>query len=491
MVQIRKIIVAANRGPLYFVEDESSSSPGQLIGKRDSSRASELFDPLVNVPITWVSAAVGAADRNAVEQLGSSGGEIRSSAIPDSWSVRFVSPPRRVHHKFYNVICNPLLWFVLHRSWSPTFTPNIGEQEHDAWERGYRVVNESFAREIVGAAGEQQFAVLCRDYQMMLVPGLVRKMRPESVIHQSFDTPWPWPSEFELLPAAWRIELMESLLSADVISFPSTNDIDAFAFCVRMYSSDVVVDGGTISRAGQNVRLTVAAPQIRSEKFKSITELPGTRRHIDDLADDRYSHTFITVDRSEPHKNIVRSINAFGGLLVKQPDLARNVRFLLYLTPGPAHISAYKRLSDEIRRSARRINENFDGVNPVQVREENNFYRAVAALSIYDTLVSVPVVDGAGRAALDGPVVNSRDGGMILSETNVASGIYGDLVPTVSITDVAAMTRAMAEAVSEPPDQRKRNADAMREIVAAESGGASDLSIRQILAELASIDSRK
>ncbi len=336
-----------------------------MIGKQATTRVSEMFEPMADIPITWVSAAVSAADRKASEAVANGDRSIFGNALPEFWSVRFVSPPRRVHHKFYNVICNPLLWFLLHRSWSPTFTPNIGDKEHDAWNRGYCAVNEAFAKEISEVAGDGSLTLVSRDYQLMLVPGFVRDELPDSVIHHSFETPWPCPSEFELLPATWRAELLESLMSADVLSFPSVVEIKAFIACAQAHTSELdTVRDGLVYR-GHITHLSVSAPPVRAKQFKTLVEFPTTQRFVEGLTDSETRHTFVTVDRAEPHKNIVRSINAFGVLLKQQPELASKVRFLLFLTPGPAHVSAYKRLSDEIRRSARRINQNFSDSNPV------------------------------------------------------------------------------------------------------------------------------
>ncbi|MBN4064161.1 trehalose-6-phosphate synthase [Dehalococcoides mccartyi] len=484
----RHLIVATNRGPLNFIEEQS----GEISARRDTSRTTEMFEFLSDTPIKWISGVAGAVDRKAVEQMLGTDGYIRSEAIPPAWAQRFVSSPRRVHHKFYNVICNPLLWFMLHRSWSPTFTPNIGEQEHDAWERGYRAVNEAFAAEVSIAAGEDEIVLVCRDYQLMLVPGIVRLSHPDAIIHFSLDTPWPWPSEFELLPASWRTELLESLLSSDVISLPSSIDIAAFVACSKMFLGERVEvadasDGVSLSFNGRTIHLRISPFSVRSKKFSSTLEFAPTQRMIGDLKNDQYSHTFVTVDRSEPHKNIIRSITAFGELLKQNPDLVGKVRFLLFLTPGPAHISAYKRLSDEIRRIARSVNDRTNDAKSVQVHLENNFYRAIAGLSQYDTLVSVPVVDGISRVVLDGPLVNDKDGGMIISETMSATKLLSDHASVVSFTDVQAITRAMAEAVSESASERAKKSANIRQIVL--TFGSEEPMLRTIEA-IAEVDDR-
>lgn len=498
----RKLIVAANRGPLSFTREHGVSGSGQISARREANRIAGMFESLGDFPITWVSGSVDAADRAATETLAESG-EIRSDELPDDWAVRFVTPPRRVHHRFYNVICNPLFWFLLHRSWSPTFTPAIGAQEHDAWNRGYVAVNRMFADEISSAARlpagdaattSKPMALVVRDYQLMLVPGMVRAEHPDAVIHYSFETPWPWPSDMEVLPNEWRTTILESLLSADVIAFPSHRDVRAFVACVSEFVGSQATAGAS-TKAGEtaefrnrSVQLEVSPPVARSEQFESVKDFNPTRRFIAEMDDGGVSHTFVTVDRAEPHKNIVRSINAYGDLLKQEPELAEASRYLLVLTPGPPHISAYRRISDEIKRAARRINEIHKGpgsAHPrVHVVVENNFYRAVAALSIYDTLVSVPVVDGLGRSALDGPTVNTKSGNMILSDTSAVFDLYESHVFRVGFADTDALRLAMKAAIVQSHEQRKLDADRLKAIA---KSRPMERATHQLLSELLSV----
>ena len=259
------------------------------------------------------------------------------------------------------------------------------------------------------------------------------------------------------------------MLAADIISFASSRDVSAFISCTTEFMGGRVetLAGNSISLGDRSVRLVVSPPSTRSDQFKSVKDFDATKRVIEDLNSERFDHTFVTVDRAEPHKNIVRSINGFGELLRREPELASRVRYLLFLNPGTAHISAYKRLSDEIRRAARRVNEKTGDFQPVRVVEESNFYRAVAALCVYDTLVSIPVIDGSGRAAFDGPMVNDVNGGMILSETNVAADHYGDFVSRIGFADTSALTDAMGAAIAESADDRMHNADGTRSILGA------------------------
>jgi trehalose 6-phosphate synthase len=207
-----------------------------------------------------------------------------------------------------------------------------------------------FADEVSVAADNDSLALISRDYQLMFMPGMVRESHPDAAIHHLFETPWPWPSDFEILPSEWREQVLESLLTADFISFPSNRDVSAFIACAIDFMGGRVeiLAGNSISIRGRRVNLIVSPPYTRSDQFKSIKDFEATKRFIGDLKSECFNHTFVTVDRAEPHKNLVRSINGFGELLRREPELASRVRYHLFLNPGPAHISAYKRLSDEI-----------------------------------------------------------------------------------------------------------------------------------------------
>ena len=216
-------------------------------------------------------------------------------------------------------------------------------------------------------------------------------------------------------------------------------------------------------------------------QFKSVIDFGPTQRFIKNLSGDDSKHTFVTVDRSEPHKNIVRSINAYGELLKRRPELAESTRYLLMLTPGPTHISACKRVSEEVRRATRKANDAAKNSDPICVYEENNFYRAIAALSVYDTLFSIPVADGVGRSPLDGPIVNTKDGGMILGENDAASYLFRKNASIVSFTDIAGISNAMEKAVDESPEIRSAQATAIQDIVSSLDPAAT---IHQIISEL-------
>ena len=128
MLKDRRLILASNRGPVeYHVTAE-----GQLQARRGSGGVVTALSTLTNyIDFTWVASAMGEGDRRIAQQV--EGGRIRSPLPGQNLFLRYVVTPRRVYHKFYNIFCNPLLWFLQHYMWSSPFTPNVDESVYDAW----------------------------------------------------------------------------------------------------------------------------------------------------------------------------------------------------------------------------------------------------------------------------------------------------------------------------------------------------------------------
>jgi len=132
------------------------------------------------------------------------------------------------------------------------------------------------------------------------------------------------------------------------------------------------------------------------------------------------------------------------------------------LTPGPSHIAAYRRLMEDVRRAARAVN-NDSKYTAVRIIEERSMSSARIALREYDALVSVPIVDGVGRASLDAPLVNKRNGLMILSESLPVVKNYGSDALIVQPTDSVAIEESFIAAMNMSDAEREKLYLAIRE----------------------------
>jgi len=173
------------------------------------------------------------------------------------------------------------------------------------------------------------------------------------------------------------------------------------------------------------------------------------------------------VDRIEPTKNILRGFQAYAQILEKHPELHGNVTFLAFLVPSRQAISEYKRYNNEVRKIIDEINTKYgtDEWKPIHALWGNDRTRALAAMQFYDVLLVNPIIDGMNLVAKEGPVVNQRNGVLVLSRT---AGAFQQLVkvsiPT-SPTDVDETAQALYTALMLPPTERRAKALLARRLV--------------------------
>ena len=178
-------------------------------------------------------------------------------------------------------------------------------------------------------------------------------------------------------------------------------------------------------------------------------------------------HTIVRVDRAEPSKNIVRGFRAYQTLLDRHPELHGRVTFLAFLVPSRTHIRQYERYMEEIDAIIKNINDNFgtDDWRPVQVFRENNYTQAIAGMRLYDTLMVNPVADGMSLIAKEGPVINSKHGILLLSESSGAYEQLKDGALTVAPADLEGTAEALYQAITMPAEERERRSAVLTEAI--------------------------
>ncbi len=436
------LIVASNRGPFSFGEKgEASGVPTDVPAAKRT---------------TWVSVAATPGDRKAAEAAENG---VITAGLPGGHAARLATPSRRALHRYYNIICNPLLWFLHHRSWGFTHTPNIDREAHTAWEQGFVTVNQLVADEIVAEAGRsgEQPSVLLRDYHLHLVAGVVREKLPEAQVRYAPNVPWPGPSDWSMLPAHWRAAIFESLIACDTIELTSLRDVRTLLSCFAEFLPDADVDlqNHQVTANRHTLRLEVKNQTIDADAVQAVADSHRCETFVRRFEEDP-RHTIVTTDRTEPHKNIVRCIRAFGNMLDQDRSLAEDARYLVVLAPPPAHLSQYRRYASEIEKAANDVNRKHraDTGKPVELIVENNYPMALAAMAVADTLVSVPIADAACATQLSTPLINRQECTLVLSETSTAAEIFGNAAEKVAPSDVEAIKSAMLRSIEMPDDER-------------------------------------
>ena len=480
LLRDQRLILVSNRGPMEY----HVAPGGELQARRGSGGVVTALSGLTNhVDFTWIASAMSEGDRRSARA--NEGRAVPSPLPGQRVSVRFVNTPRRAYHKHYNIICNPLLWFIQHYMWSSPYTPRVDAAVYDAWENGYVYVNREFADAVVQEAQQTDARplVMVHDYQLYLVPGMVREQLPNARIHEFVHIPWPTASYWELLPALIRTAICDSLCQADIVGFQAPRDVRSFLGSCDAFLDDAVVDHGQscIHYKGRTTLVRCYPISIDVDEVREIADSPRADEYEERLTPLLGKQTIVRVDRAEPSKNIVRGFAAYETLLDRRPDLRGAVRFLAFLVPSRTHIRQYQRYIEEIDTAVRRVNERFGTKDwtPIQVFYENNYTQAMAGMRLYDVLLVNAVIDGMNLVAKEGPIVNRRDGVLILSES---AGAYEQLrvgALPVAPADIEGAARALDEALSMPAEERKRRADLMRDRIERED--ITDWLRRQLL----------
>ena len=458
----RPLILVSNRGPV----EHQMSGNGWPEARRGSGSVVTAFNSLAQkFEFTWVASAMGEGDRVVSEN--GQGPHIKSPLPGHEINLRYVVTPRRVYHKYYNILCNPLLWFLQHYMWNPPYNPNVDTAVHDAWESGYIPVNQAFANAVISEAQalEQAPIVIGHDYHLYLMPEFVRKEVPEAVIQHFVHIPWPTPQYWHMIPDYIIRRICESLCTTDLLGFQTIGDVRCFLDTVEEFVPDVTVDrtSHTVARNGRTTSVKVYPISINVEEVQRIANTPRALDYENRLSADTGDVTIVRIDRAEPNKNIVRGFRAYELMLTRYPELKGKVKFLAFLVPSRTHIRQYQRYMDEIQQVIQQINNNHgtDDWQPIVPFIENNYTQAIAGMKLYDVLLVNTIIEGMNLVAKEGPVVNNRDGVLVLSHS---SGVYQQLSDgaiSVSPTDIEGTMEALHQAITMSAEDRKARAARM------------------------------
>jgi trehalose 6-phosphate synthase len=433
----RKLIVVSNRGPVTFAADGSARrSSGGL--------ATALRGLLQHHDVTWIASAISEGDRaHAGEML-----------EQETHRLRLVAHDAQAYDWYYNVVANPMLWFIHHSLWELAYTPKVDAAFHNAWDNGYVAVNAGFAAAVLAELErEPDAAVFFHDYHLYLAPFFVRRERPDALLMHFVHVPWPQPDSWRVLPRSARTAVHEGLIANDMIGFHTDRWRRNFVYSARELLGEDVTSK------------TVTAPiSVDADEFDGLAESDAVRTAERAIVAQRPEKLVVRVDRTDPSKNIVRGFRAFELYLDAHPESHRRVGMLALLDPSRQEIPEYAEYLAAIEREARRVNDRFQrsGWIPIDLHVDDDFPRSVAAYKQFDVLLVNAIFDGMNLVAKEAPLVNTRDGVVVLSENTGSYAELGEWTLTVNPFDVEGQARALHEALSLDAGERRRRLEAIR-----------------------------
>src|SRR3954451_21560005 len=183
----RKLIVVSNRGPVTYARENG----GERVARRGGGGLVTALRSLVSHhDVTWIASAMSDEDRAVTVESG--GAAIDEHARDGSaFRLRLVAHDETAYDWFYNVVSNPMLWFLQHYLWELAYTPSVDVAFQHAWDEGYTRVNEGFAPTVLEALEiEHGFTVFFHNYQLSLAPRLVRERATGAMLAHFVHIPW-------------------------------------------------------------------------------------------------------------------------------------------------------------------------------------------------------------------------------------------------------------------------------------------------------------
>jgi trehalose 6-phosphate synthase len=362
--------------------------------------------------------------------------------------------------EYYEGMSNATLW--------PLYHDLVAKPEfHREWWDAYRKVNQRFA-EAAARCLEPEGVAWIQDYQLQLVPAMLRELRPDARIGFFLHIPFP-PSElFRQLP--WRDRILEGLLGADLVGFQRPGGAANFARLVRQrlghktHRERIMVDGKRtvtaraypISIDARGLEKLARSPEVEARALQIRKEL-GDPRHV-----------FLGVDRLDYTKGIRQRLRAFGELIVEGATTVEESVFVQVASPSRERVQQYQEVRLDIERWVGRINGDLGKIGYVPVHYLHASYpreEMAAMFRAADVMVVTPFADGMNLVAKEYVTCRFRNtGALILSEFAGASDELKQAF-LVNPHDIDGLRRGMRAAISAEPRDLTRRMRAMRKWV--------------------------
>jgi len=362
-------------------------------------------------------------------------------------------------NEYYEGFSNEVLWPLFHY-YASTYSP----QKQSNWDF-YKQVNQKFSEAVLKIA-EPGDTIWIQDYQLLLLPALLRNGLPNASIGFFQHIPFPSYEIFRLLP--WRSELLDGMLGADVVGFHTFDDARHFSNAVGR----ILPATSSANTINYNDRLIVAESfpmGIDDKKYSSLPKTPAVIDLIKEIkASFKNNKLILSIDRLDYSKGILQRLEAFELLLKMYPEYIGKISLYMIVVPSRDTVPRYMQLHDQIDKKAGNINALYRTMdwNPVHYYYRSFNIEMLSALySSADICLVTPMRDGMNLVSKE--YVASRiknDGVLILSEMAGASKELVDAI-IVNPNNIGELCRAIVQALAMPPDEQHERMQQMRQNV--------------------------
>ncbi len=376
--------------------------------------------------------------------------KVRDYALKEFKAVPVFIPEENMD-RFYHGFCNKTLWPLFH------YFSTLVRYEEDYWQE-YKQVNRVFADALLKVLKPDD-VLWVHDYQLMLVPGMVREHFPDMPIGFFLHIPFPSFEVFRLLPRAWRMELIEGLLGSSLIGF-HTHDYtrDFLTSVLRTVGHEHHL--GTLTLRDRGVKVDTFPMGIDFPRFAKAASAPEIEARLAELrAKSGALKVIFSVDRLDYTKGIINRLRGYDLFLKKNPQWHGKVVLIVSVAPSRTGVEAYQEMKLEVEQMVGRIVGAYGNVHwtPLVYQYRNlGFDEIVALYRLCDVALVTPLRDGMNLVAKE--FVASRPdqtGVLILSEMAGAAKEMGEalIINPVHSGDFA---QALEQALTMPVEEQVR-----------------------------------
>jgi len=424
-----RLLIVSNRLPITIEKRK-----GNLLFRRSAGGlATGLGSFYKSCDSLWVGWCGIPSDEVDIEEKR----DVETKLISDYKSCPVLLLKRDVE-MYYHGFCNKTIWPLFH-----CFT-QYALYDKGMWE-SYRRVNEAFCDRVVDIARPDDI-IWIHDYQLMLLPKMIRRKLPDAQIGFFLHIPFPPFEIFHLLP--WRKEILEGLLEADLIGFHTYDYVRNFLdSCRRLLGYEHTV--GQISTGDRVVHVDTFPMGIDYDKFENAVddlevqkEIQRIRKRVGDRK------VILSVDRLDYTKGIIQRLEAFDYFLEKNPKYKEKVTLIHVAVPSRAKVEHYRALKKQMDELVGKINGKHGRIGWIPLWYLYRFLpfpTLVALYNLADVALITPLKDGMNLIAKEFIATKTDGRGVLI------------------LTEMAGAARELGEAIIVNPNSKEEIAGALKE----------------------------
>src|SRR5215207_744821 len=363
---------------------------------------------------------------------------------------------------YYAGFSNATLWPLYHDVIAPPVF-------HRQWWKAYQVVNERFA-EAAAAEAADAATVWVHDYQLQLVPAMLRRARPDLRIGFFNHIPFPGYEIFAQLP--WRSEIVEGLLGADLVGFQRQQDVTNFLRAARRAAGRSTKGAGVTpgSEGSRRVRAGTFPISIDAASLEEVARQDGVQARAKEIrtALGDPQTVLLGVDRLDYTKGILHRLKAYGELLRERRLGPPSAVLVQVASPSRERVEQYQVLRDEVEGTVGRINGDHSVLGHPAVHYLHHAYPREEMAAHYlaaDVMLVTSLRDGMNLVAKEYVACRyDETGALVLSEFTGAADELGSAF-LVNPHDIETMKTAMLHATRVTPRESRRRMRSLRKRV--------------------------